>query len=71
MFDFIWMLFLIYMLVNDANEKHPVAPGVLYVIHKYVFIKMFRTYIFLNFDYITEELRAETLIWIQACLIGR
>ena len=39
MFDFIWMLFLIYMLVNDAIGKHLVAPGVLYVIHKYVYIK--------------------------------
>ena len=27
------------MLVNDANGKHPVAPGVLYVIHKYVYKK--------------------------------
>ena len=36
MFDFIRMLVLIYMLVNDANGKYPVAPGVLYVIHKYV-----------------------------------
>ena len=25
------------MLVNDANGKHLVAPGVLYVIHKYVY----------------------------------
>ena len=39
MFYFLWMLFLIYMLVNDANGKHPVAPGVLYVIHKYVYKK--------------------------------
>ena len=27
------------MLVNDANGKHPVARGVLYVIHKYVYKK--------------------------------
>ena len=27
------------MLVNDAIGKHPVAPGVLYVIHKYVYEK--------------------------------
>ena len=27
------------MLVNDAIGKHLVAPGVLYVIHKYVYIK--------------------------------
>ena len=27
------------MLVNDANGEHPVAPGVLYVIHKYVYKK--------------------------------
>ena len=33
MFGFIWMSVLIYMLVNDANGKHLVAPGVLYVIH--------------------------------------
>ena len=26
------------MLVNDANGKHLVAPGVLYVIQKYVYI---------------------------------
>ena len=40
MFDFIWMLFLIHMLVNDAIGKHLVAPGVLYVIHKInMFIK--------------------------------
>ena len=33
------MSVLIYMLVNDANGKHPVAPGVLYVIHKYDYKK--------------------------------
>ena len=27
------------MLVNDANGKHLVAPGVLYVIQKYVYKK--------------------------------
>ena len=34
------------MLVNDANGKHLVAPGVLYVIQKYVYKKksaIFRT----------------------------
>ena len=31
------------MLVNDANGKHPVAPGVLYVIHKYVYEKIVLT----------------------------
>ena len=29
------------MLVNDAIGKHLVAPGVLYVIHKYVYKKTF------------------------------
>ena len=28
------------MLVNDANGKHLVAPGVLYVIQKYVYKKI-------------------------------
>ena len=28
------------MLINDANGKHPVAPGVLYVIHEYVYKKI-------------------------------
>ena len=27
------------MSVNDANGEHPVAPGVLYAIHKYVYRK--------------------------------
>ena len=28
------VIFYLYMLENDANGKHPLAPGVLYVIHK-------------------------------------
>ena len=45
MFDFIWMSFLIYMLVNDAIGKHLVEPGVLYVIHKYVYKKTIPLYL--------------------------
>ena len=38
------------MLVNDANGKHTVAPGVLYVIHKYVHKKkiMWRMYVIMK-----------------------
>ena len=31
------------MLVNDANGEHLVAPGVLYVIQKYVYKKNIRS----------------------------